>query len=350
MHRAVMATLALLLAALLAGSVSAKNVAGTARGDVLRGTQAADLMNGKAGNDTLLGLGGNDVLIGGAGNDKLVGGSGADTLTCGPGKDTALADSQDKVSPSCEVVKGLPAPVVSIADASVTEGNSGTTTLSFPVTLSTVSGKPVSVAFATSDGTATAPGDYASANGTLTIPAGSKNAAVRVSVVGDTTMEQDETFTVTLSNTVNATIGKGSASGTITNDDTAVPVTAGAYKGATQNNNYVFFTVTPNRTVTGFRVNDLPDPCTEGGYLTGGEDFGNSTFTIQADGSFAAQGNYDPTPQGDGVTHWDGKIAGQFGAATAAAGTILMNYVFRYQGSLYHCSSGNVSWSATHQG
>src|SRR5262249_6045384 len=60
----------------------------------------------------------------------------------------------------------------------------------------------------------------------------------------------------------------------------ASPVTAGSWKGATQNGNYVFFTVTPGRTVTAFRVNDLPDPCAEGPILTGGEDFGNSTFTI----------------------------------------------------------------------
>ena len=57
-------------------------------------------------------------------------------------------------------------PSVSVGDASVTEGNAGTTPLSFPVTLSAASTQPVSVTYATADGTATAPSDYAAASGT----------------------------------------------------------------------------------------------------------------------------------------------------------------------------------------
>jgi len=342
---------ALIVAGILVATGSAKNIGGSARNDVLRGTAAADVINGKAGNDTLSGLGGNDVLLGGAGNDRLVGGPGADKLNCGPGKDTAVADRLDKVSASCEVVKELPAPAISIADASIAEGNSGTSTLSFAVSLSSGSTKPVSVAFATADGSATAPGDYAAAKGSITFQPGQKTKAIAVSVVADAVMEQDESFSVTLSTPVNAAIAKGTATGTITNDDTAAPVSAGSYKGATQDGNYVFFTVTSNRTVTGFRVNDLPDPCAEGGELAGGEDFGNSAFTIRDDGGFAAQGNWDATNlQGDGVTHWDGRIAGLFDTATSASGTLLMNYVYSYQGSLLHCSSGVVKWSATRQG
>ena len=53
-------------------------------------------------------------------------------------------------------------PSVSIGDSSVTEGDTGTTTMSFPVTLSAASAQPVSVTYATADGTATAPSDYAS--------------------------------------------------------------------------------------------------------------------------------------------------------------------------------------------
>lgn len=130
----------------------------------------------------------------------------------------------------------------------------------------------------------------------------------------------------------------------------AAPVTAGSWKGATQNGNYVFFTVTSSRTVTGFRVNDVPDACTEGGELTGGVNFGDSTFTIQDNGSFAAQGSGDLTPQADGTTHWEVKLSGVFGSATASTGTYSENIVYRYQGSLYHCSSGTITWSAALQG
>ena len=60
---------------------------------------------------------------------------------------------------------GAPALSLSIADTSVTEGTGGTSTLSFTVTLSAASAEQVTVEFATADGSATAPADYASADG-----------------------------------------------------------------------------------------------------------------------------------------------------------------------------------------
>jgi hypothetical protein len=132
----------------------------------------------------------------------------------------------------------------------------------------------------------------------------------------------------------------------------ASPVSPGSYKGATQNGNFVFFTVSSDRTLTGFRVNDLPDPCQPPDIiLPGGEDFGDSRFTIGDDGRFAAEGNWDGSiVQGDAEwTHWDGKIVGLFNTATSATGTILMNYELNYKGTHYRCSSGDVNWSATLQ-
>jgi hemolysin type calcium-binding protein len=132
---------------------------------------------------------------------------------------------------------------------------------------------------------------------------------------------------------------------------TVAPVTAGSYKGQTQNGNFVFFTVTSNRAITAFRVNDLPDPCEPGGTLSGGEDFGGSSFPIAADGTFLAEGRWDGSDvSGDfELTHWDGKLAGAFGTATSVTGTVLMNYEFNYQGTHFRCSSGTVAWSASLQ-
>ena len=65
-----------------------------------------------------------------------------------------------------------PAPALSIGDRTVVEGNAGTTTASFTVTLGAASGKAVTVDYATIDGTATQPGDYASVSGTLTFAPG----------------------------------------------------------------------------------------------------------------------------------------------------------------------------------
>ena len=120
--------------------------------------------------------------------------------------------------PSC----GGPAlPSISVADATVTEGNAGTVAAAFTVTLSAPSTQPVTVDFATADGSATAGSDYVAASGTLTFPPGSVSQVLTITVNGDTVPEPDETFVVNLSNPTNATIADGQGLGTIRNDDTA---------------------------------------------------------------------------------------------------------------------------------
>lgn len=113
-------------------------------------------------------------------------------------------------------------PALAVADATVTEGNSGSSNASFTVTLSAASGQTVTVAFATSNGTATAGSDYTATNGTLSFAAGETSKTIPVAVLGDTVNEPNETFTLTLSAATNATIADNSAVGTISNDD-AVP-------------------------------------------------------------------------------------------------------------------------------
>ena len=212
--------IALTVLALMASTSSlAATIVGTAKNDVIRGTARADKLYGKAGNDKLYGLGGNDVLVGGAGNDTLVGGAGADTLQCGPGRDVAIADAKDKVSADCETVRGPARPSISIRDASVAEGSSGTTPLSFEVTLSKPVTWNVSVVYATADGTAKADSDYAAAKGTLAFSPGETTQTIEVQVNGDSVVEPDETLTISLSGAANATIADGSATGTIINDD-----------------------------------------------------------------------------------------------------------------------------------
>src|SRR5439155_1028428 len=113
-------------------------------------------------------------------------------------------------------------PTISIANATVTEGNVGDTTLSFDVTLSVVSVGTVTVDYATANGSATvANGDYDAASGTLTFDPGQTAKTVDVTVHGDTTYEADETLTAGLSTPVGATIADDAGTGTITNDDAA---------------------------------------------------------------------------------------------------------------------------------
>ena len=110
-------------------------------------------------------------------------------------------------------------PTLSIADASATEGASGTKNLSFRVSLSAAIACPVSFSFATANGTATAGSDYAATTATATIAAGATAKSVVVPIYGDTAVEADETFTATISQVVGASVLDGTAAGTIRNDD-----------------------------------------------------------------------------------------------------------------------------------
>ena len=115
-----------------------------------------------------------------------------------------------------------PLPSLSINNASVTEGNSGTTNAVFTVLLSEASGQPVSVNYATAAGTAAATVDFVSTSGTLTFTPGQTTRTITVPVVGELVPEVNETFFVNLSAAVNATIAVSQGTGTIVNDDTAV--------------------------------------------------------------------------------------------------------------------------------
>ncbi|MDE0561265.1 MBG domain-containing protein [Algoriphagus sp. NF] len=113
---------------------------------------------------------------------------------------------------------------ISINDPSVNEGNSGTTTLTFTVSLSEAA--PVggaTVDYATSDGTAVAGSDYTAVSGTLSFAVGETSKTIDVPVSGDQTVEVDETLTLTLSNPtgIGIAIADGTGTGTITNDDQA---------------------------------------------------------------------------------------------------------------------------------
>ena len=117
-------------------------------------------------------------------------------------------------------------PKLSISNATVNEGDSGTTNAAFTVSLSAASTSAVSVAFNTSAGTATSGTDYTATSGTLAFAPGETSKVITVPVKGDTTVEGDETFYVNLVSATGATIDDNQAVGTITNDDVA-PVLPG---------------------------------------------------------------------------------------------------------------------------
>ncbi len=117
-------------------------------------------------------------------------------------------------------------PSVSVADLAVTEGNGEHAHFMFTATLDKASAAPVSVGYATADGTATAGMDYTAASGTLTFAPGVTTQTVHVGILGDTAVESGETFTVRLSDPVGVSIARAAALGTILDDDVAAPAPA----------------------------------------------------------------------------------------------------------------------------
>ncbi|HWS27315.1 MAG TPA: Calx-beta domain-containing protein [Xanthomonadales bacterium] len=110
----------------------------------------------------------------------------------------------------------------SIAGASVTEGTGANATLNFVVSLSAPAKDPVSVQYATVNGSAVAPADYTAASGTLTFSGGQTTQTIAITVIGDNLVEADESLQVQLSNPTGGTLVTASATGTLVNDDNAV--------------------------------------------------------------------------------------------------------------------------------
>jgi hypothetical protein len=111
-------------------------------------------------------------------------------------------------------------PTLSIDDLAVMEGNTGTTSATFTVTMSAASSAAVIVSYGAAAGTATAGVDFTAVSGTLSFPPGTTARPVVVPVLGDLVGESDETVLVSLSSPVNATLRDAAAVGTILDDDT----------------------------------------------------------------------------------------------------------------------------------
>ena len=114
----------------------------------------------------------------------------------------------------------VPGPArIRVADARASEGKDAS--LDFAVTLHRAASGPVSVDYATADGTATAGADYTATSGTLAFAAGETAKTVSVALLDDAIDEGKETFTLKLSNPRGAFLRAihREAKGVIRNDD-----------------------------------------------------------------------------------------------------------------------------------
>jgi uncharacterized repeat protein (TIGR01451 family) len=194
---------------------------------------------------------------------------------------------------------GPPANVLNVNDVTLAEGNAGTTSFFFTVSLSAPAG-PGGVTFdiATADGTAqddnpaTEDNDYVAKSLTgQTIPAGSSTYAFSVDVNGDTSTEPNETFFVNVTNITGANAGDVQGLGTINNDDvTLTPIHD--IQGPGNSSPIVGASITTSGIVTGVKSNGFyiqePDASVDADPATSEGVF---VFTSSAPPAAAAVGN-----------------------------------------------------------
>lgn len=189
-------------------------------------------------------------------------------------------------------------PVLSVSNASVTEGHAGISQARFAVQLSAASAGIVSVRYATADETAVAGQDYTPKTDTLSLPPGATSAEIVVDVVGDSQAEGDETFLLRLDSPVGAVLAGSQARGTIVNDDAprlrvgdvARPEAEKGWRVPVRLEGTTSQTVTVSFATTG---------CT----ATAGEDFENTSGTLTfapgaSEVAIPINGSNDDAPEG----------------------------------------------------
>jgi hypothetical protein len=170
-------------------------------------------------------------------------------------------------------------PSVSIRDASVTEGNTGTVNATFTLTLSHASAVAVTVHYATADITALAGSDYTATSGEVIIPAGQTSATVTVAVRGDRLPEPTETFAVSLTAATGATIGDGRGIGTILDNEPRISI-SDVTKAEGKRNQTTTFTFTVTLSVAYDQAVTVSFRTGDGTATTGDNDYVARTGTI----------------------------------------------------------------------
>jgi hypothetical protein len=149
----------------------------------------------------------------------------------------------DGIGDACDV----PPPTLSVNDASVTEGNSGTALATFTVSLSNPTSAAITVPWHSTDGSATAGTDYVAAAGSVMFNPGETSKTFAVSVLGDTVDEPNESFNIVLDHPAGVTVGDDTGIGTIVDDDNPLTVKVNnraVLEGAAGTTTKAAFTVT----------------------------------------------------------------------------------------------------------
>ncbi len=194
--------------------------------------------------------------------------------------DPALSDADIQFNGTSITILG-PASI-SVTDQTVFEGNAGQTAMVFQVSVASDPTQAVTVNYATQDGTATtANGDYVATSGTLTfLPGGALTQLVTVMVNGDTTPEADETFSLVLSNAVNASLTDGTGIGTIQNDDVVPTLTVSSISQAEGNSGTTPFVFTASLSAASAQPVVIAYNTTDGTATTANNDYVAQSGTL----------------------------------------------------------------------
>ena len=244
--------------------------------------------------------------------------------------------AQDAIADSVATITDDDVVALSISDASIVEGNGGTSQLKFTVTMPLVASRDVTFDYKTSDNTALGGIDFAAISGlTGTIPAGSTSVDIFVDINGDATTEADETFTVTISNAKvgadSATIADQFGTGTIFNDEQTVSINATLSVAenvvGSANGNVALMTVTLS-SVSAFPVmvnlsltngtalkgSDFSDPSSLTVTIPAGQTTTTVSVPLTGDGNFELDETFD--------VYLIGSTNAQLGAVTQGTVTI----------------------------
>ena len=252
------------------------------------------------------------------------------------------------------LLNGLPR--ISIGDATITEGDSGTAYAAVVVSLSERPHQPVTVNYATQNGTAVAGSDYTTASGKVTFAVGEISKTILLPVKGDRVVEPDETFLVNLSSAKQGRIADSQAVVTIRDNEPRISITgASAYEGnsgATEFDFIVSLSAAYDQTVTvNFATSDYTaiagaDYVGASGTLT----FlaGQTTRTVTVLGL----GNTTPEPQKDFIITLSGASANAVIAGGIAYGSIVDDdgYVDLYSDPGYGYDPGYDPYSIFYYG
>lgn len=239
---------------------------------------------------------------------------------------------QEPITPAVATITDDDALSLSINDVTIVEGNSGTSTMTFTVSLPRVASRDVTFDFSTANNTAVSGVDFTAITGAQgTIPAGSTSVTLTVDILGDATNEADETFTVVLSNakvgTDTLTVADEFGAGKILNDEQTVSINSSLSIVENAPGGLAVMTVTLSSAAaaevrvdisltngTAAKGQDFSDPASLTVIIPAGQTTATISVPVTADANFEADETFD--------VYLIGSTNAQLGAVTRGTVTI----------------------------